>query len=217
MEPFSRKIVLLHGIFMHGVVMSPMADYLRRQGFECLNLSYPSHQYSLAHNAAMLVEQIEDFVAGEAACFVGHSLGGLLIRHLYAQAPHLLTRGCVVTLGTPHAGSRVANVTQCWHPFIVGSAWEQGLDGNAPALAQEIPLLSIAGTHALGVGNLCRIFDQDEANDGTVTVRETLCVEMSAHRLVHLSHTALIYRKEVYDLVCAWARQHIPSPTAQQA
>ncbi len=203
------KIVLLHGIFMHGVVMSPMADYLRRRGFDCLNLSYPSHQYPLTHNAAALLPQIKYFLDGEAACFVGHSLGGLLIRHLYALQPSLFDNSCVVTLGTPHAGSRVANVTQCWHPFIVGSAWQDGLDGNAPALAQNIPLLSIAGTRPLGVGRLCRIFDLDEENDGTVAVSETYCAEMRAHRCVNESHTALIYRKQVYDMVCAWTGQYL--------
>lgn len=40
-------VVILHGIFRTHKHMQPLADYLQTEGYEVLNLDYPSTKYPL--------------------------------------------------------------------------------------------------------------------------------------------------------------------------
>jgi len=129
------KVLLVHGLFMRAAMLQPMAVQLRRRGYQCLALTYPTRKQTLHDSVAQHLPQIQAFADGDPLYAVGHSLGGLYLRHLHQQWPQGLARGCVVTLGTPHLGSKVGRYfhEHPWRRRILGHCWEQGLDGDAPA------------------------------------------------------------------------------------
>ena len=202
------KVLLVHGLFMRATMLRPMMAQLRRRGYRCLALTYPTRNQTLHDSVAQHLPQIQDF-AGDASLFaIGHSLGGLYIRHLHQQWPQRLAAGRVVTLGTPHLGSKVGRYfyERPWRRRILGHCWEQGLDGNAPAWDAAIPLLSIAGTKAIGVGSALGIFAADEPNDGTVAVSETELPQAAAFYRLHTSHSALQFDRTAAALADRWFR-----------
>ena len=100
------KVLLVHGLFMRATMLRPMMAQLRRRGYQCLALTYPTRKQTLHDSVAQHLPRIVEF-AGDAPLFaIGHSLGGLYIRQLHQQWPHGLAAGRVVTPGTPHRGSK---------------------------------------------------------------------------------------------------------------
>ena len=206
------KVLLVHGLFMRATMLRPMMAQLRRRGYQCLALTYPTRKQTLHDSVAQHLPRIVEF-AGDAPLFaIGHSLGGLYIRHLHQQWPQGLAAGRVVTLGTPHLGSKVGRYfyERPWRRRILGHCWEQGLDGNAPAWDAAIPLLSIAGTKAIGVGSALGIFAADEPNDGTVAVSETELPQAAAFYRLHTSHSALQFDRTAAALADRWFHGEAP-------
>ncbi len=100
-------ILLLHGIHMHAWTMLPFALLLRRYAYSTATFGYYSVWQDYRHHCDALAERTEAFFRlhpDEPLHFVGHSLGGLVLRHFAAARPDLV-RGRIVTLGTPHQSS----------------------------------------------------------------------------------------------------------------
>lgn len=182
--------------------MRPMARRFRRLGYDVLIVDYPTRRQTPAQSAAAWVPHIRRFAGGQTVSCIGHSLGGLFIRHLHPYLPEQIHR--VVTLGTPHLHSAAGQYfRRFWRGRLIGQSWEEGLDGRAPAWDARIPLLSIAGTRAQGVGKWFGLF-RDEANDGTVAVSETRLPQAQGYRELPYSHTGLIFAGEVVAVAHEW-------------
>lgn len=190
------QIFLIHGLFMHGHIMKYMQTKLTQSGYDVHCFSYKTVSRPLRDNAALLIEFVRaNRQTGDVCHFVGHSLGGLLIRLAYELSPELFT-GRIVTVGTPHNGSVIAErVAKDLHDKILGGSFPKALDGNLPAWQGEIELGSIAGDKSIGLGFAFTALEQP--NDGTVAVSETQLHNQTAHLVLPLSHTALIYSKRV--------------------
>ncbi len=189
-----EKIFLIHGIFMHGTIMHYMQSYLSKFGYDVQVFSYHTVTKSMKQNANLLVDFIQQKSKDYEICnFVGHSLGGLLIRLAYEISPKEFN-GRIVTLGTPHNGSEVANrVANDIHLNLLGGAYENALDGDLPAWQGKVELGSIAGNKCIGIGMALK--NLERPNDGTVTVAETKLSNQTDHIELPLSHTALVFSK----------------------
>jgi len=163
-----EMIVLVHGIWMHGLAMSYMAQYFKEQGFQTLRISYDFLKNSPPENA----------LQGKTLHLVGHSLGGIVILHLMKNHPDL-NIGKIVLVGSPVRGSTVAkriHGNQLLRPLLGRSA-EGGLLGDAPVYDGHRPLGIIAGTGKFGLGAL--FYPSNEKGDGVVTLKETLLENVS--------------------------------------
>ncbi len=209
LSPPVKKVVIFHGLFCNSAITIPLKAMLSARQYQCLTLSYPTRKQNTQANAKFLLPKIQAFADGEPVYFVGHSLGGLLIRHLQKFWPEGFDQTKVVTLGTPHMGSKVANYFHEHHlrNKILGESWYCALDGLAPGWHSAAPLLSIAGTKAFGVGMTLNIFGADEPNDGTVAVAETRLPEASAYQEVPATHTALLFSPTTVELIDNWFRK----------
>ncbi|UJF24182.1 hypothetical protein L0B52_07535 [Suttonella sp. R2A3] len=203
-----QKLVIVHGLFMRAPVMLALHKRLSQQGFDCKSINYPTRSQSLHDNAQIQIPALRAFAQGEPLGFIGHSLGGLLIRHLQAQWPEGFSDGRVVSLGTPHQGSAVAAYlyADAMRRTLIKHAWPQGLDGNAPDWPQEIPLLSIAGSKPYGVGRLFQVFDDASIHDGTVSRAETHLPSAHAELLVDHTHMSMLFASELIVPIAGWLR-----------
>lgn len=200
----SEIVILVHGIYMHGLLMRPLAKHLRSNGFGTLTFNYPSLRYSSTANAARLAERVERLDAG-AVHYVGHSLGGLVLRHLMAGHGSRLPPGRCVTLGTPHRGSLVADWMRRRHlGWLLGASRDQALLGGAPDWPPTRDLGSLAGIARHGIGRL--LVRLPEPHDGTVAVAETRCPGMRDHVCVPGNHTCLLYSSPVIPQIVSFLR-----------
>ncbi len=206
-----ETVILVHGIWMTGLELRPLAWRLRRCGYRTLVFRYPSLRRPLAQNAARLAERIVQ--QGESTVhLVGHSLGGLLILRALQDQPGLI-RGRVVLLGSPVNGSVIAQrlhahrISRC----LIGHSGDGALLGNGPRWQGTRPLGVIAGTRPVGIGRLLGGFG--EVSDGTVALSETRLDGEHEEASFHSTHFGMLLSRPVARAVCGFLRTgRFPSP-----
>jgi pimeloyl-ACP methyl ester carboxylesterase len=132
-------VVLLHGFIDNRSVFVLLRRNLAQHGRQHIeSLNYSPLTCDIRTAAELLgrhIEEICERTGHERVDIVGHSLGGLIARY-YVQClggdSHVRT---LVTLGTPHSGTRVAPLMNA-HPIVrqmrPGSAVIEELTGPAP-------------------------------------------------------------------------------------
>ncbi|MDH3668140.1 MAG: alpha/beta fold hydrolase [Paracoccaceae bacterium] len=168
----TEGVVLIHGLGRTRFSMWPMARRLRAAGWPVSVASYPSLWLSIEASADRVADQVTDRArAGgwRSVNLVGHSLGGLIARHLVQHRPELNVHR-VVQMGTPNGGTEVARRLAPWAlaRWILGPVVGQ-VAAFKPRAARIASVGSIAGTRAPGW--LSRRFGLRGPNDGLVTVR----------------------------------------------
>ena len=186
---------------MPGADLTLLAHRLRRCGFTVHLFRYAS----IRGDFDATVERLWRFAVAlqqPELHWVGHSLGGLLIRHLFARHPDL-PPGRVVTLGTPHTGSVVANR---FHAHRLGrlllgdTVSTEALTVSPPPWDGRRPLGSIAGGLGVGVGRLVPVLARP--NDGTVSVAETCAEGMRDHIVLPVAHMGLLLSADTARQTC---------------
>ncbi len=187
-------VILVHGIWMHGFVMSVMAQHLRGHGFRTHEYSYDFLRQSPAENADGLATAIED-LEGEKCHVVAHSLGGIVTMHMLNRHTNVPVDKLVL-LGSPVHGSEVArrvHANKLLRPLL-GRSVESGLLGGAPAWPGNHPLGIINGSGSLGMSAL--FYPLSEESDGVVAASETLADAATDVVTVPRSHSTMIFSKE---------------------
>lgn len=188
-------VVLVHGLYMNGWDMALFRRRLKAAGFIPYQFVYRSMMHSPAENAVYLNDFIKT-IRAPTLHFIGHSLGGIVLRHLFHRYPQNRP-GRIVTLGTPHLGNEVARRmmrSPRWQSFL-GKSIEQGLLGDVPPWDNPHELGSVAGYRSAGMGRLFVHFD--EPNDGTVMVSETRLPNAKDYIALPVNHSGMIFSARV--------------------
>ncbi|MFO8004538.1 esterase/lipase family protein [Thioalkalivibrio sp.] len=192
-------VVTVHGWHMTGLEMLPLRRRLRQAGYEVHAFRYASRRETPEQAARRLAAVLEE-VPGDVVHLVAHSLGGAVVRHLFAIAP-VQRPGRIVMLGSPLAGSRAAarmagsGIGRRW----LGAAMDRGLLGGSPLL-QGRGIGMIAGNRGLGLGSLLPGL-LPRPHDGTVAVQETQAPDVTRHLQVPYGHFRLVFSRRVADAV----------------
>lgn len=194
-----EAVILVHGLWMKGLEMLPLASALGRAGYTVRFFRYPSRQ-PLEPSARRLREALQR-LAQAPVHLVAHSLGGLLLCHLAAQGG-LPANGRVLMLATPLAGSRAARAFARLRlgRRLLGPHAEKALSGGRPSWPAGRPLGLIAGTRGIGLGTLVA-GGLPRPHDGTVCVDETLTPEVTRHLMVNHSHFGLLWARDVHERI----------------
>lgn len=187
-----RRVILLHGIWMCGATMLPLARRLRVQGFTTEIHGYRSVSGGTEEVAGQLLERLR---AGGPAHVVGHSLGGLVALRAMQKDPAARV-GRIVCLGSPLCGSGAAaglarhRSSRIWF----GRSRRVLLDGCV-AWPQRLEVGVIAGNAPYGLGRFFGRFEGE--HDGTVAVEETHSPQLTDHLVVRASHVGMLLSSEV--------------------
>jgi predicted alpha/beta-hydrolase family hydrolase len=107
-------VVLVHGLVDNRSIFTLMRRALRRRGFASVcTWNYSPLQRDVESAAKALGRHIEHIcreTGHERVHVVGHSLGGLVARYLVQRLGGDARVESLITLGTPHAGTRWAHV-----------------------------------------------------------------------------------------------------------
>ena len=191
-------IVLLHGLWMHGLEMGVLRRRLQANtGMRSVAFSYPSMRGGLAEHVRRLLEFARRHEV-EQMHFVGHSLGGLVILDAL-RATNDLPPGRAVLLGTPLQGSLAARGMASRLPFgraMLGmTAYQELVHGTPRQWSGRRDLGVIAGSYSVGLGRL--FVGRNVESDGTVLVSETLLPGAADHIVLRTSHTSMLFSAEV--------------------
>lgn len=201
----TEMVVLVHGIWMTGLDLFPLAKRLQGRGFETRIFRYPSLRRPPAANGEALAAFVRELDA-PVVHLVGHSLGGIVILHALQADPDL-PPGRVALVASPVQGSAVARVMSRWRliaPWVLGRSTERGLLGDAPKTVSNREVLTISGGLPVGLG---RVFaDLPGPHDGTVSVSETKLRGVKARRVLPTTHTGVVLSSTTADLVSAFLR-----------
>jgi len=200
------KIIILHGLYMHGLVMQPLSHKLRKLGYQTQVITYNT----LAIEKQRVFQKIDHALSSDCTnVLVGHSLGGLIIKgYLAAKQPNLETVSHVITIGTPIKGASIVHrIRELGIDAILGNSPEHGLNIHEDRWGFSQKLGCIAGTLSVGARALL-MMDNSILSDGTVTVEETMIDGMTDHIQTPSTHTSLIYNSFVPQQIDHFIRHH---------
>ena len=188
-----KAVVLVHGLWMPGLVMSPLAARLSRAGYRCHLFDYAGRDRPLAANAERLAQLARRI---GPAHFVGHSLGGLVVMEELNSDPALGV-GRVALLGTPARGC-LAGRRLAQHGFgrwMLGESETLWREGRTSRWTRPEPLGVIAGNFPLGLG---RSFGRlPGPNDGVVCVGEAAVEGAADFTVLPVSHSGMLLSARV--------------------
>ncbi|MDH5573119.1 MAG: alpha/beta hydrolase [Gammaproteobacteria bacterium] len=196
-----EAVVFVHGIWMTGVELSLLRHRVKKAGYDTYQFHYPSLRCSPRANAAKLDKYLRSIKAGTIH-LVAHSLGGIVLMHLFASFPQQKP-GRVVMLGTPARGSQVAhllNQRPLLH-YILGAATQQGLLGDVPVWPDDRELGLIVGTRQVGLGMVLTAGKLAQPNDGTVSLTETAILQAKDVFQLEDTHFTMLIDKRTAQAV----------------
>ena len=196
----SSCVVLVHGLAGQPWNWWRLAPLLEAHSYQVVKARYASRKLTVAQASQAVTQAVSRCEPARDVAMVGHSLGGILIRHYLAHTPnHQVTR--VVMLGTPNQGSHLAVRAnrKYWH--------EQGiarLMGPVVAELQAVPSSTVNQLPAMSVPTgvlagyltptpwLTKRFGR-VPNDGLVAVDNTKVAGMSDFALIKATHMGLLF------------------------
>ena len=202
----SATVVLLHGLWMNASAMALLARALHRAGLRTVRVGYCPVREPLQRHLERVALAMRDCDAG-AVHLLGHSLGGLVALHALALPEALRVRR-VLLLGSPVSGCESAARLAALPggPALMGRALEllsHPFD-RVPATREATDVGSIAGTRAFGLGRL--VLGSATEGDGVVSVAETRLPGLAAHRAIVVSHSGMLFSREIARQSVGWLR-----------
>ncbi len=195
-------VVILHGIARSSKHMQKLAANLQKNGFDVINLSYPSTTYTIEDLTDIINKEItQKTIANKPIHFIGYSMGGLMVRALIHKYNYK-NLGRVVQLAPPNQGSEVVDFVKNFWPYkkIFGPAGQQLITDQSAVkhLFGEVnyELGIIAGNATIDPISSAIIPGE---NDGKVAVERTKLERMKDHIVVSASHTFFPSNKEVQN------------------
>jgi pimeloyl-ACP methyl ester carboxylesterase len=201
-----ETVLLVHGLWMHGLAMHLMQRRLERQGHTVRAYSYPTVRESLRDNAARLAHFCNTLTC-DRLHLVGHSMGGLVALKAAEYLPQG-KRGRIVLIGTPfadsHCGRRLERLPG--GRYLLGKCMAEWLTESQRHPIGDLDIGVIAGDGGFGMGRVIAP-DLPKPHDGVIVVEETRVPGMRDHVTLAVSHTAMLVSREVVKQVCAYLRR----------
>lgn len=216
-EDRKELVVLLHGIGHSKWNMIGAERALKAQGYETLNISYPSRSHNIAALAGFLKDRLaQDRVwdGRRKVHFVTHSMGGLVARTYLdsyrTQIPEAQL-GRVVMIAPPNGGSEVANMLQNVWPYqwMFGSAGQE-LTTHTQSKHRVVPYYDlgiIAGSR--GWVYLMGNMSIEGAHDGRVSVEKTRLAGMKDHLVILATHSFISWSAVTHEQVISFLKDGV--------
>lgn len=209
----NELIVLSHGLGRSGSAMWRLQDKFEDAGYQVCVIDYQTLGKTVDQVMTQSHTQINECIKDAPKVhFVGHSLGGLVIRNYLTQTNNAFDKaklGEVVLVGTPNKGSEVADHMKnnilmksfgggISHALVTG---KQSLGNQLPEF--NFPVGVIAGTSSSKLTN--RFFKG--ANDGLVSVESAKVSKMKDFVTLDVSHSAMRYSSDVASQIIHFLEQ----------
>jgi len=201
-QPDDEVVVLAHGLGRSDWAMWRLAQHLEDADYKVCRLDYASIGESVGQVLAQTTKQIDACMAyAPKVHFVGHSLGGLVIRAYLQNNQHKLEKfnvGEVVLMGTPNKGSELADYLSDSWLMSLGGGISRALVTGRNSLGNNIDELDVNLGVIAGTKSSSLTREQfDGPNDGLVSVHSTKLESMSDFIAIEVGHSQMRYNVEV--------------------
>jgi dienelactone hydrolase len=194
-------VVLLHGLGRSNTSMWLLAHRLEDAGYYVRRVEYSSLDQTPDEILKKVRSQINQCCQKhtQSVHFVGHSLGGLMVR-AYLQNNKVDKLGRVVLLGTPNKGTEAADhFSNSWLMDILGPT-DKALGTDDKSFPKSLK----APYYPVGViaGEIKSKFNDPVIpgkDDGLVSVEATKIDAMTDFIILETGHSMMRYDKEVAD------------------
>lgn len=213
-EPAKETIVILHGIGHSRLNMAITEMALKEQGYDTLNISYPSLKHDIATLSGFVHDRLD--LAGvwnksAKVHFVTHSMGGLVTRTYLEKykedIPHDKL-GRVVMLAPPNGGSEVADLLKNFPPYqwVFGPAGQELTTENQTknGIRPYYDLGIIAGTKEWPY--IVAAFVIPGQSDGRVALEKTKLEGMKDHLTLPATHSFISWKPDVHKQIVYFLR-----------
>lgn len=200
-----EPVIVIHGLWMQGLVMGLLARRIAGEGFTAHTWSYPTLRLSLTENAERFAQYCQALAAPRLH-IVAHSMGGLVALRMLERHPHLHC-GRLVLVGTPYGDSFSARRLARFPggTTLLGRSIGEWLAGPRARPRGDTEVGIIAGTRGFGLGRLVAP-DLPRPNDGVVTLAETAIPGVGERIELGVGHTEMLLSREVARQCCAFLR-----------
>ena len=193
----SEWVILMYGLGRFRQSMRGLEQHLKRLGYSTINLAYPSTTKMIETiSETHLARAVQDCEAQRAGKihFVGHSLGGLIVRQ-YLQRHSVPAGSRLVMLSPPNRGSELVDLLMQvpLYRWITGPAGQEIGRGPESVVNRLKPVGIDVGVIAgnLSINLLFSAF-MDGPDDGMVSVESTMLPEMRDFIIVPNTHTFIM-------------------------
>lgn len=205
-------VIVVHGLWVHGLVMGYLAHRITEYGFDARTWSYPSMRLTLAENAERFARYCEELAVSRVH-IVAHSMGGLVALKMLELSPSIRCERLVL-LGTPYTDSAAARRLAGFPggDLLLGRSIAQWLNEPRPGVRADAAGV-IAGTRGLGLGALITP-DLPQPNDGVVALEETVIPGVTERITLPVSHSEMLFSSDVARQCCAFLQHGHFDPAA---
>lgn len=203
----TKHIVLIHGLGAHGISLHLYKKAFKALGYKVHVWSYYVTKRNIEDVVKVLNKRLnKTFTEHDTVSFVGHSLGGILIKGIL-HYNHYCKVHRIVTIGTPHHGTLSANFSQKYlripFRYYLGYVFDQ-LHWKSTDLYYSLP----KGVEVGGIGsnvdrkNLFNPFAyilNGYINDGLVELNSTYVDGMTDFIVTQTDHVSQLWHKETID------------------
>ncbi|MCB2181970.1 MAG: alpha/beta hydrolase [Desulfobulbaceae bacterium] len=194
--------MLVHGFFRTCRDMSFLSSFFRQQGYETLSPSLPSTFGSLEKCTSIFEDSMKNMPASyEKIHFIGHSMGGLVIR-LFFSRNKIEKPGRCILIATPNNGTDLAGIVADNCKFCL--AILKPLQSFIPEKLQiPPPLNSPAPEIGVIAGNRQNLITGKYIkgkNDGRVPLESTRLPGMKDFITVPYNHVQIHHTQDVAHL-----------------
>jgi len=201
-------VVLVHGLWVHGIAMALLRRRLERGGYRVFAYSYPTTRLTFAENVARLARYCRE-VGALRSHFIGHSLGGLIVLRMVGETADVVA-GRMILAGTPVAGSHAARrlARLPGGRAVLGRSMVEWMEPGQRIDANGCEIGVIAGRMPVGAGRIVAP-DLPTPHDGAVSVEETRLPAMKDHIVLNVSHSGMLVSRAVAHQIDEFLRHGV--------
>ena len=188
-DSHKETVILIHGLWRSVWAMEPMAKHLYTEGYNTVNIAYPSFTKPMDYILEMIEAEVSHYLEKGTVHLVTHSLGGIITREMLPNLPHDKL-GRIVMLAPPNQGSEIID----WlanYPILKRTMGPVGQQlGTGQITAPHLPE-NIDSAVIMGNSNLIPFFQKllPTANDGIVSVERGKVEGMNEFHIIDADHT----------------------------
>ncbi len=201
----TRQVVLVHGLGRSWASMSLLGRDLEAAGYGVAYWDYPSRSRTLAEHVEAFRAWLTERNFEGHVHFVGHSLGGIIIRGALSDGPPVQL-GRIVLIAVPNQGAGVVSSFGAlpFSRFVFGLPLEDLAEGSAALQALGVPdaeIGIIAGVqhfHPFNPISYINLFHRHgHEHDGTVELANTRLEGAKDNVVIDAHHTFICDHGEV--------------------